>query len=78
MRAIEEIAEYFRAYDVRPEELIPAGDEVVLVRLRRVGRTHHSDSAISDSFAQVYIVRGERIVSIESFRRIEDARQAIA
>ena len=76
-QALDDIAEQFRIYDVRPEAMTPVGDEAVLVELRREGLTHRGEFPLTDRFAQVFSVRDGQIVRIESFKTLEAARQAI-
>jgi ketosteroid isomerase-like protein len=76
-RALDDIAELFREYDVRLAQLIPVDDDRVIVSLERTGLSHHSDIPINDHFAQVYSVRSGRISRIESFRTFEDARDSL-
>jgi len=77
IRALDDIAEQFRDYDVRPAELKAVGDQRVLVQLERTGLSHHSDMPISDRFAQIFTVRDGRIARIESFRTLEAAVAAL-
>jgi ketosteroid isomerase-like protein len=77
IRALDDIAEQFRDYDVRATELIPVGNDFVLVRLERTGLTHRSDMPIADRFAQVFSVRAGRITRMESFRTFEEARDSL-
>jgi len=77
VRALADIAEQFRDYEVRPAELIPAGEDTVIARLERTGVTHRSDMPITDTFAQVFTVRDGQIVRIESFKTLAEAWNAI-
>ena len=76
--ALDDIAQHFRVYDVSPVRLTPIGDDAVLVELRRHGLTHRGDVPVTDTFAQIFTVREERIVRIESFKTLQAAREATA
>ena len=76
-QALDDIAEQFRIYEVRPAAMTPVGDEAVLVELRREGLTHRGDFPLADTFAQVFTVSDGQIVRIESFKTLAEARRAI-
>jgi ketosteroid isomerase-like protein len=77
VQTLDDIAEHFRVYDVRVDQLIAIDDERVLVHLRRTGAPLRSERSITDRFAQVYSVREGLIARIESFRTPEEAGESV-
>jgi ketosteroid isomerase-like protein len=76
-RALDDIAEQFRDYEVWPETLLPVRDDTVIAVLERKGITHRGDAPITDRFAQVFTVRDGWITRIQSYRTLEEAREAV-
>lgn len=63
--------------ELRPEEFIDAGDEVI-VRIRQGGRGHSSAVDVEmPMFWQVYRFRGVRAVRVEVYREEAEALAAV-
>ena len=73
---ITEIADQFAEYEVRPEQLRPAGDHVVAA-LRRQARSARSPVPLADRFAQVFTLREGKIVRIQSYPSFDEALEAV-
>jgi ketosteroid isomerase-like protein len=75
-RQVAEIADQFAEYEVRPEQLRPAGDHVVAA-LRRQARSARSPVPLADRFAQVFTLHEGKIVRIQSYPSFDEALEAV-
>jgi len=74
-RYIRGIAEQFAEYEVVPEQLRSAGDQVV-VDVRRQARSARSSVALIDHFAQALTLRNGKIVRIQAYPSFDTALKA--
>ena len=74
-RYIRGIAEQFAEYEVVPERLRSAGDQVV-VDVRRQARSARSSVPLIDHFAQVLTLRNGKIVRIQAYPSFDTALKA--
>jgi ketosteroid isomerase-like protein len=73
-RRVGEMASQFDDYAAIPERLIDAGDEQVVVSIRREATTH--GVKVEDRIAQVYNLREGRIRRITAFLTLAEALEA--
>jgi uncharacterized protein len=74
-RFLERYRTTWRRYDVRAEELIDAGDQVVAI-VRETVRAEGSDAPIERQVAQVWTLRDGRVVRYRVFRTKNEALEA--
>jgi ketosteroid isomerase-like protein len=72
---IADIADQFEIYEVRAERLEEVGDRVV-ADLRRRAKTKRGPAVVTDRFAEILTLRDGRIVRIQAFATVEEARKA--
>jgi ketosteroid isomerase-like protein len=73
-QVLADMTSQFETYEVRPDAIIDAGDDRVVVSHRRVAKSHGVQ--VEDRFAHVITVRGGRICRMASFRSLEEALEA--
>ncbi len=74
-RYIREIAAQFADYEVEPERLRPAGDQVAVL-FRRQARSARCPVQLTDRFAQVFTLRDGKIARIQACPSFEAALEA--
>ena len=65
----------WRAYEVTPESIEPAGEGRVLVLVRRRARTRGADAPADRLAAQLWTLRDGRVRQIRSFSDVAEARR---
>jgi ketosteroid isomerase-like protein len=73
-QVLADMASQFESYEVRPDEIINAGEDRVIASHRRVAKSHGVQ--VEDRFAHLITVRGGRICRMASFRSVEEALEA--
>ena len=73
LRALDDMADQFRTYDVRASEFVTVDEATVVVALTRSALTHRGDVPVTDRFAQLFSVRDGFVVRVQSFRTVDDA-----
>jgi ketosteroid isomerase-like protein len=77
LRALDDMADQFRTYDVRASRFIDVDDATVVVALARSAVTHRGDLPVTDRFAQLFSVRDGFVVRVQSFRTVDDALASV-
>jgi ketosteroid isomerase-like protein len=73
-RRVAEMANQFDQYAAVAERLIDAGDDQVVVSLRRTAKSQGVQ--VEDRLAQVYTLRAGRISRIDAFQTLAEALEA--
>ena len=71
VRALEDMTDQFRTYDVHASRFVTVDDFTVVVV------THRGDVPITDHFAQLFSLRDGLIVRVRSFRTVDDALASV-
>jgi ketosteroid isomerase-like protein len=74
-RGLAELIEQFESFDPIPEEILDAGDDRIVVALRRTARSQGVE--LQDRVAHVITMRGERISRIAGFVTLAEAKRAV-
>lgn len=77
VRALEDMTDQFRTYDVHASRFVTVDDSTVVVALSRSAVTHRGDVPITDHFAQLFSLRDGLIVRVRSFRTVDDALASV-
>jgi ketosteroid isomerase-like protein len=78
LRALDDMADQFRTYDVHASRFVAVDDATVVVALTRSAVTHRSDVPVTDRFAQLFSLRDGLVVRVQSFRTVDDALASVA
>jgi ketosteroid isomerase-like protein len=73
-QVLADMASQFESYEVKPDEIIDAGDDRVVVSHRRAAKSHGVQ--VEDRLAHVVTVRGGRICRMAAFRSLQEALEA--
>jgi ketosteroid isomerase-like protein len=76
-RALDDMADQFRTYDVHASRFVTVDDATVVVDLTRSAVTHRGDVPVTDRFAQLFSLRDGRVVRVQSFRTVDDALASV-
>ena len=77
LRALDDMADQFRTYDVHASRFIDVDDATVVVAVARSAVTHRGDMPVTDRFAQLFSVRDGYVVRVQSFRTVDDALASV-
>ena len=78
VRALDDMADQFRTYEVHASQFVTVDDATVVVALSRSGLTHRGDVPVTDHFAQLFSLRDGLILRVLSFRTVDDALARVA
>jgi ketosteroid isomerase-like protein len=77
LRALDDMAEQFRSYDVHASEFVTVDEATVVVALTRSALTHRGDVPVTDRFAQLFELGDGLIVRVQSFRTVDEALASV-
>jgi len=77
LRALDDMADQFRTYDVHASRFVTVDDATVVVDLIRSAVTHRGDVPVTDRFAQLFFLRDGLVVRVQSFRTVDDALASV-
>ena len=77
LRALDDMADQFRTYDVRASEFVTVDEATVVVAVTRSALTHRGDVPVTDRFALLFQLRDGLIVRVQSFRTVDEALESL-